>query len=325
MSRMLKVVFIFTAIFLLSACGQEKANKEDRNKEKDVLKVYTTVYPLTYFTEEIGKEHVDVQSVLPAGVDEHTYEPTAKTIIDIADGDLFLYNGLGLEPFGEKVKDSMKSENVRVVEVGKEIDLNSYKHSHEHDEGTTEESEHSDHEGHNHGGTDPHVWIDPVLAIDMAKVVEKELSRLDPDHKKEYEKNYEELKSKLTKLDKEFRELADQSAHKEFLVSHAAFGYWEKEYGLKQISVAGLSPTNEPSQKQLKNMIETAEKHKIKYVIFEQNVTPKVAKVVQKELKAEALQIHNLSVLTEEDEANKENYFTLMERNIQTLKKAVAK
>lgn len=72
-------------------------------------------------------------------------------------------------------------------------------------------------------------------------------------------------------------------------------------------------------------MIETAEKHKIKYVIFEQNVTPKVAKVVQKELKAEALQIHNLSVLTEEDEANKENYFTLMERNIQTLKKAVAK
>lgn len=335
MSRFLKVFFVFTAIFLLAACGQEKANKPEQNKEKDALKVYTTIYPLTFFTEEIGKEYVDVESVLPAGVDEHTYEPTAKTIIDIADGDLFLYNGLGLEPFGKKIKESMEREQVRVVEVGKQIDLESYESLHGHEEEAKEENEHTDHdahdeqgdehEGHTHGGTDPHVWIDPVLAIDMAKVVQEELSKLDPAHKEAFEKNYEELKGQLTRLDGEFRKMADQAANKEFLVSHAAFGYWEKEYGLKQISVAGLSPTNEPSQKQLKDMIETAKKHQIKYVIFEQNITPKVAKVVQKELKAEALQIHNLSVLTEEDEANKENYFTLMERNIQTLQKAIRK
>ncbi|WP_053104091.1 metal ABC transporter solute-binding protein, Zn/Mn family [Bacillus sp. FJAT-27231] len=322
MPRFLNVLFAFTAIFLLSACGQEKANKQDHQTEKDGLKVYTTIYPLTFFTEEIGKEYVDVKSVLPAGVDEHTYEPTAKTIVDIADGDLFMYNGLGLEPFGEKVKKSLKDEHTQVVEVGKHIDLHRYKE-------TGEEADHDshdeEHEGHSHGGVDPHIWIDPVLAMDMAEVVKEKLSKLDPDHQEEFEKNYEELKGKLMKLDGDFRKMANQAADKEFLVSHAAFGYWEKEYGLKQISVAGLSPTNEPSQKQLKNMIDIAKKHQIEYVIFEQNVTPKVAKVVQKELKAKTLHIHNLSVLTEKDEAKGENYFTLMERNIQTLKKAVKK
>ncbi|KZO01843.1 zinc ABC transporter substrate-binding protein [Bacillus badius] len=328
MFRFLKVFFVF-AVLLLSACGQEKGSQQDDSKEKGALKVYTTIYPLTFFTEEIGKEHVDVESILPAGVDEHTYEPTAKTIIDIADGDLFMYNGLGLEPFGAKVKKSMDKEGVRVVEVGEEIDLGSYDHK---DASGEEEAdhEHADEEGreehgheHAHGGTDPHIWLDPVLAVEMSGVIKDELSDLDPKHKEDYERNYEELKSKLMKLDGEFQKVAEQSTNKEFLVSHAAFGYWEKEYGFKQISVAGLSPTNEPSQKQLKEMIETARKHQIQYVIFEQNVTPKVAKVVQKELKAEALQIHNLSVLTEEDEAKGENYFTLMEHNVQTLKKAV--
>ncbi|KAB7704258.1 adhesin [Bacillus aerolatus] len=330
---------MFTAILLISACGNEETNKQDNNKEKDGLKVYTTIYPLTYFTEEIGKGYVDVESVLPAGVDEHTYEPTAKTMIDIAEGDLFIYNGLGLEPFGEKVKESMEKENVRIVEVGKNIDLESHEDVHGHEGETAEEHEaHSDeehgaeenheshdeheHDGHTHGDTDPHIWLDPMLSIQMAEVIKDELSELDPEHKADFEKNYGALKEKLIKLDEEFHAMADAAAHKGFLVSHAAFGYWEKSYGLKQISVAGLSPTNEPSQKQLKEMIETAKEHQIKYVIFEQNVTPRIAKIVQEELKAEALQIHNLSVLTKEDEAGGENYFTLMEKNIQTLKRA---
>ncbi|MFK2825185.1 zinc ABC transporter substrate-binding protein [Bacillus sp. B190/17] len=325
MSRFLKIFFIFTVIVFLAACGQKEANKQDHSKEKESIKVYTTIYPLTFFTEEIGKQYVDVKSVLPAGVDEHTYEPTSKTMLDIAGADLFLYNGLGLEPFGKKVQESMKSEDVRVVEVGEEIDLDSLYHHKE--EAEEHEGDHHDHEhdGHTHGSIDPHIWIDPTLSMQMAGVIKEQLSELDPEHQKEFEKNYEALKDKLTKLDKEFHEVADRADNKEFLVSHAAFGYWEKNYGIKQISVAGLSPTNEPSQKQLKEIIETAKEHQIKYVIFEQNVTPKVAKVVQVELKAEALKIHNLSVLTKEDEKSGEDYFTLMEQNIQTLKKAIEK
>ncbi|MGM0829750.1 MAG: metal ABC transporter solute-binding protein, Zn/Mn family [Bacillota bacterium] len=70
-------------------------------------------------------------------------------------------------------------------------------------------------------------------------------------------------------------------------------------------------------------MIETAKEHQIKYVIFEQNVTPRIAKIVQNEIKAEPLKVHNLSVLTEEDIDENMDYLTLMKENFQTIKKAL--
>ncbi|MGM0865554.1 MAG: metal ABC transporter solute-binding protein, Zn/Mn family [Bacillota bacterium] len=70
-------------------------------------------------------------------------------------------------------------------------------------------------------------------------------------------------------------------------------------------------------------MIETAKEHQIKYVIFEQNVTPRIAKIVQNEIKAEPLKVHNLSVLTEEDIDENMDYLSLMKENIQTIKKAL--
>ncbi|OZI12863.1 adhesin [Bacillaceae bacterium SAS-127] len=324
MKRIFSMIVMLLAIMLIIAgCSTEKT--EAPKQDSDQLKVYTTIYPLTFFTEEIGKEFVEVESVLPAGVDAHTYEPTPKTMIDIAQSDLFIYNGLGLEPFGAKIQESMKNEKVKVIEVGKTLDLDAHQQMHAHEEEMAHEDhgthEHEEH-GHNHGDIDPHVWIDPTLAIQMAEVVKDQLVELQPKHKSEFENNFDSLKQKLSTLDEQFHEMADQAKRKEFLVSHSAFGYWQKNYGLKQMSVAGLSPTNEPSQKQLTEMVETAKEHQIKYVIFEQNVTPKVAKVVQNELNAEALQIHNLSVLTKEDEANNDNYITLMEKNIETLKKA---
>ena len=80
---------------------------------------------------------------------------------------------------------------------------------------------------------------------------------------------------------------------------------------------------NFPSQKELKELIETAKKHHIHYVIFEQNVTSRLGKIIQKEMKAEPLTLHNLSVLTDEDIEQDEDYLSLMKQNIETLKQAI--
>jgi zinc transport system substrate-binding protein len=117
--------------------------------------------------------------------------------------------------------------------------------------------------------------------------------------------------------------LVQESDHPEILVSHAAYGYWEDAYGIEQLAVAGLSPTEEPSQKELKEIIETAKEHSIQYVIFEQNVTTQVAEIIQKEINAKPLKVHNLSVLTESDIANNEDYLSLMRKNLKTLDQAM--
>src|SRR5690606_29054524 len=114
-----------------------------------------------------------------------------------------------------------------------------------------------------------------------------------------------------------------QSSKKEILVSHAAYGYWESRYGIKQISISGLSPSNEPTQKDLKNIINTAKEHNIKFVIFEQNLTSKIAEVVKKEINAQSLTLHNLESVTAEDIKNGADYISIMRQNLETLNKAL--
>ncbi|MEH7387509.1 zinc ABC transporter substrate-binding protein, partial [Bacillus sp. JJ1521] len=61
----------------------------------------------------------------------------------------------------------------------------------------------------------------------------------------------------------------------------------------------------------------------IKFVIFDQNLTSKVAEMVRNELNAESLTLHNLEAITAADDANGEDYFSIMRQNLETLKKAL--
>lgn len=301
----------------LAGCSSSSANNASDNKNKK-LEVYTTIYPLQDFTEKIGGKYVEAKSILPTGVDAHSFEPTTKTMVKIANADAFVYSGIGLEGFADKAQSTLKNEDVALVEAAKGIKLaKSSEDEHAH------ENEHAHEEEHNHGDTDPHVWLDPVLAIQLAENIKDELIELKPDKKAEFEKNFQALKTQLEDVDQELKTTIGDAPHKEILVSHAAYGYWEKRYGLKQISVAGLSPTNEPSQKQLENIVKQAKKDHIKYFIFDQNLKPKVSTLVKNEVGAQALTLHNLESLTKNDVKNKEDYFSIMQHNIDTLKKAL--
>jgi len=319
----LLTIFLLTAAFL-SGCNTNSPNKKDQaiNKNDDTtLTVFTTIYPIEDFTKRIGGKHVEVKSVYPAGADAHTFEPTMRTMMDIADADLFIFNGAGLEPFIGKTKSSLANEKVTMVEASKGIELLS---GHDDDEHADEEHA-SDEQDHHLHGKDPHIWLDPVHAIKMAENIKDALTEVMPSAKDDFEKNFLHVKQELEQLDKEFQKTVDSADHKEILVSHSSYGYWEHRYGLKQISISGLSPENEPSQKQLQTIIETAKKHSISYIIYDQNPVTKVADVVKKETETTPVTLHNLEYLTESDVKNNEDYFTIMNKNIETLKKVLAK
>jgi zinc transport system substrate-binding protein len=272
------------------------------------------------FAKKIGGAYVDVESIMPSGADAHTFEPTTKQMTTIAKADAFIYNGLGMEPFAEKMAEALGSEKVKMVEATQGIETIAHGEAHAHEE---EQHSESDPHGHDHGDFDPHVWLDPYRSITLAENIKNTLVELKPDAKEEFEKNYESLKAELTKLDAEFHQLVDSKENPEMIVSHAAYGYWEEVYGIHQIPVAGLSPTDEPSQKDLEKIIQMANEKQIKYILFEQNVTPKVAEIVQKEINAKPLYLHNLESLTEEDRQNEEDYFSLMRKNLKALDKAL--
>lgn len=347
----MKKLFLMTALMvitlLITACSSsESTGKNDENK----IDIYTTVYPLTYFADRIGGDYVNVSSIYPTGANEHTFEPTQKDMMSLADSDLFFYIGLGLEGFVEKAETTLANDNVKFIATTENISEeqlhvsigHSYEeaaeHEHDSEEHSTEEhateehsteehdsEEHSteEHDDHNHGELDPHVWLSPVLSQELALTIKNELVTAMPEQEATFTENYEKLKKDLESLDAEFKQLVADASTKTFFISHSSFGYIAGQYGLIQVPIAGLNSQSEPSQKEIIEIVDLAEELNVKYILFEQNVSSNLTSVIQNEVGAKSLTLHNLSVLTQEDVTNKENYFTLMKKNIDTFKEAL--
>ncbi|MEH7387364.1 zinc ABC transporter substrate-binding protein, partial [Bacillus sp. JJ1521] len=156
------------------------------------LSVYTTVFPLTDFAQKIGGDDVSVKSVYPPGADAHSFEPTQRDMIDIASADAFIYTGVGVEGFVTNAQKTLKNEKVALIEAGAEID---FLHTEDHD--------HNDEE-HHHGDIDPHIWLDPIYAIQLAENIKNALIDINPSGQDIYEGNFKELKGELETLNTEF-------------------------------------------------------------------------------------------------------------------------
>jgi len=331
------LLFLVTVLALFTAaCGDKSSTTSPKQSEsKEKMTIYTTVYPLSYFTQRIGGDFVEVSSIYPAGANEHTFEPTQKDMMKLADADLFFYVGLGLEGFVENAKKTLAKEDVTMIATADHVSdeklaiSTGHTHADEEDHAATEEEHsHSEdehgHDNHDHGNVDPHVWLSPIISQDLALSIKDTLIEKMPEQEATFTANYEALVKELQELDQSFKAMAEKAPEKTFFVSHAAFGYIAGQYGLTQMPIAGLNSQNEPSQKELTAIVEKANDQHIHYILFEQNVSSKLAEVIQKEVGAKSLVLHNLSVLTADDVKNKETYFTLMNKNIQTLKTALS-
>lgn len=312
----------------------------------------TTLYPFQFIVEEIGGEKISVETVYPPGADAHTYEPTSKEMAEIAKSDAFIYLGAGMEGFAESAADALKNQEVKLIEIGKQDELfheaevkhtqedgeethenKDVKHNHNgeghhhgkagHDNKKDDSHQHKDHSHHVHGDHDPHILLDPLRMIEIAEFIKEELIELNPEDEAAYDKKFNGLKAELTKLDETFIRTLEDKKNKHILVAHAAFEYWEERYGIEQLPISGLSPSSEPSQKELTNVIDQAKQYELDYILFEQNSSSRVSEIIQEQIYAEALTIHNLSVLTEKDTNNNEDYISLMNYNLDVLDKAM--
>ncbi len=293
---------------IISGCngGINKETKDDGD-----LTVYTSIYPIHFIVEQIVGDVGDVHSIYPPGVDAHTYEPTTREMTRLAHGDAFVYLGAGMEGFSEKAKETLANEEIQFIDIADRADDLFISEDHEHDG------------DHNHGDYDPHIWLDPIRMIQTAEIVTKELTALAPEHEETFQANLTTLEENLTHLHEQFEKTLDPKNNKQLLVAHAAYGYWEDRYGIEQIPISGLSTSDEPSQKELTQIVTQAKEKQFKYVIFEQTGTDKVADIIREQIQAEALHIHNLEALTEEDIKRKADYLSIMEENLDVLDQAL--
>lgn len=313
------------AFVSLSACGSEGTQEEQGSESEEKLEVYTTLFAWEDFTKQIGGDHVNVENVVPAGSDAHTYDPTPQTLTNIAEGDMFVMTGNGMEGFADEVESTIGNQDVQIARVAEAA---GGEEAHEHEEESDEEhAEHAEEghseEEHDHGGTDPHIWIDPVQAKEASGVIRDELIEADPDNENAYENNYEELAAELDELDERFETLAEESSKNQFIVSHAAYGYWEERYGLEEIAVNGVNAQNEPSTQEINDIIDTAHKNDLNAIMVEENIPSDTTDVLQEEIGAEVYTLNNLESASEEEIADGASYVSLMNQNVDNLEKAL--
>ncbi|SFS62545.1 metal ABC transporter solute-binding protein, Zn/Mn family [Marininema halotolerans] len=290
--------FILGLLVLLVTAGCTTG--VDIPDKKGKVLIYTSFYPLADFAKKIGGHHVMVKNMVPPGVEPHDYEPKIREIAPLSDADLFIYNGIGLESWIEKAKPMLQDGNALVVNASQEVETSVS------------------------GQSDPHVWLDPIKAEQQAQAIEQALIKKDPKHKKEYERNYANLVKKFMALDQKFKKMVKDSNQHTFITSHAAFSHLAARYGLTQIAVSGLSPSDEPSAKELQTVIQQARKYDVHYIYFEELVSGKVAETVREEIGAKALTLNPVEGITPKQQNAGEDYFSLMNKNADNLAKGLS-
>lgn len=295
----------------------------------DRLNIKVSFYPMYEFTKNIVGDLADVEVLIPAGIEPHDWEPTAKDMADISGADVLVYNGAGMEGWAQQVVDSASGGSLVAVEASKGLEImegaeEEEEHAHEDGEAGHDhaEDEHAGEE-HDHGGLDPHVWLDPAMAIQEVRTIEAALSAASPENAAAFKANSEAYIAKLQQLDQEFKDRLKDTKRKDFITQHAAFGYLAQEYGLTQVPIAGLSPEQEPSAAQMAGIVDFAKAHDVKTIFFETLVSSSVADTIAQEIGAKSAVLNPIEGLTDEDIKNNLDYLGIMRQNLAALAAAL--
>lgn len=296
---------LLTLALFLTGCFSNTTVIEDESK----VKVVVSFYPHQFLAEKIGGEFVSVTPVVSSGVEPHDYEPTPEQISKILHAQVFMYHGANFDPWAERVIKEAPSTLI-TVRASEGLQLLT---------GFGEESEHGD---SGVSGVDPHFWLDPSLMEKVAARLTAALSKQDPSHAAQYQKNYELLAQELNEVHALFVSKM-QDCKQDFVVtSHNAFSYMANRYSFTVESMSGLSPKSEPSLNNLKKLRDLLNQHGIKYVLTETLASSRFAQTLADEVGAQTLVLNPIEGLTQEQAASGENYLSLMRQNAETLGKA---
>ena len=172
-------------------------------------------------------------------------------------------------------------------------------------------------------GNDPHIWLDPVLAKKQVANIRDAFIRADPGARDYYTANAAAYMAKLDALDAEFRAEFSTCQKKDILITHATLAYFCREYGCTQIAIQGVSEEGEPSPGGIASIIDQARERNVTVVFFESLINPQSAKLIAQEINGSVEQFNSVHGLTTEQQQAGDDYISLMQANVATIKNAL--
>jgi ABC-type Zn uptake system ZnuABC Zn-binding protein ZnuA len=232
----------------------------------DAIDVVATTTVLGDIVRQIGGSHVDVASLVPPGGEVHTFDPTPTDLTRVAEAELIVMNGLGLDEWlGRLALDSGTTATTTVLAEG--LDGVEYL------------------SGHEDEAVNPHLWLNVRYGIAYAERVGEALALVDPDHAAAYEAGTAAYTARLADLDAWAREqLAAIPAEDRRIVSfHEAFPYLAAAYGLEVVGTVIDVPGQDPSAGEIAALIDAIRASGAKAVFSEAQFNDQLARTIAEE------------------------------------------
>ncbi len=304
----MKKALIIVVALLVIFVAQMLLFDENHSVRDEKPYIAVTNFALYDITKHITAEQVEVKRLIPFGVEIHTYMPSVKTMTELSKAELFIFNGLGIEPW-------IKKEYPNQLNMSKFVKLRESQGE------SCDEHEEHDHEHHHTEKVDPHYWLDIDNMIVMAETIKVKVSEHFPEFNVLFGANTKAYIEELKALEREYSEALKNCHHHEIVVNHNAFGYMGAKYGFSSHSITGLSPDEQASAKKMKEITDLVKDEGITMIFFESFVSPSVAEAISHETGAKVESLQPLANVNSDEEAR--GYIGLMRENLQKLKAAM--
>ena len=216
-----------------------------------------TISILADFVRAVAGERLAVISIVHVGGDPHTYEPVPSDARRIADADLVVRNGLGLERWLDRL--IATNAKIRVVTATEGL--------------VPLVQADGDYEGH----PDPHLWMDPRLAVAYVRNIEAALAERYPEHSAEFEQNARRYAERLDALDRDIAQALSgiEEERRKLVTTHDAFRYFGRRYGVEVVAtIWGISTEREPSAREIRAIVDGIREQGVRSVFVETTVNP---------------------------------------------------
>ncbi len=247
------------------------ATEDDEAGTGGLLRVVTTVSPITSLTENVGGTRITLEGIVPEGVNSHTYEPAPSVARVMSEADLIILNGLFLEEPALKMAEANRREGAVILTLG--------------DKAITRDDWVFDFSFPESGGRpNPHLWTSPPLALKYAELIRDALAELDPANQSYFVENYDSLKGRIEDLDSRIaaavKSVPEDS--RKLLTYHDSFPFFAQRYGFEVIGAVQPSDFSDPSAREVADLIDQVKESGVPAVfgseVFPSPVMEQIAK-----------------------------------------------
>lgn len=249
----------------------------------------TSVFPLTLIVREVGGERIAVDTLVPPGASPHTFEPVPSDLVRLQRARYFIRVGGGLDGWSNALLGAAPAslETVTLLNAVRLEPLNG-------DTAGNGHHRHSPASGED-VGYDPHFWLDPLRVRDVVvPLITRRLIDADPDGKVHYEARAADFQQRLTVLYRRIRDVLGQAQGQKYVAFHNAWRYFAERYGLEEVAVVQEFAGEEPTPKEVANLVRGARAAGISKILVEPQLNPRIAQNIASEFGADTVVVDPL-------------------------------